>query len=75
MIAVIIASPVAWYFMHSWLQDFAYRMNISWWIFVIGRIIGIVNCIANSKLPGNKSSNRKSCKEFENGMIRKVKIV
>lgn len=32
-IAVIIATPVAWYFMHKWLQDFAYHINIQWWVF------------------------------------------
>jgi ABC-type antimicrobial peptide transport system permease subunit len=35
MIALIIASPIAYYFMHQWLQDFAYRVNISWWIFLV----------------------------------------
>jgi putative ABC transport system permease protein len=34
-LAILIASPVAWYFVHKWLQDFAYRIPISWWIFVI----------------------------------------
>lgn len=40
-IAVIIASPVAWYFMNSWLQDFAYRITMSWWIFVLAGIAGL----------------------------------
>jgi len=33
IISFLIASPVAWYVMHSWLQGFAYRIPISWWIF------------------------------------------
>lgn len=34
-IAVIIATPVAWYFMNHWLQDFAYRIDISAWVFIL----------------------------------------
>jgi ABC-type antimicrobial peptide transport system permease subunit len=34
LIALLIASPVAWYFMNQWLQDFAFRVNVSWWVFV-----------------------------------------
>ncbi len=33
-IAIILASPVAYYLMNRWLQDFAYRIDISWWIFI-----------------------------------------
>ncbi|WP_276500538.1 ABC transporter permease [Terrimonas pollutisoli] len=33
LIALVIAAPVAYYFMHQWLEDFAYRTTISWWIF------------------------------------------
>jgi|SRR5579863_1927968 len=33
IISFLIASPVAWYVMHNWLQEFAYRIQISWWIF------------------------------------------
>lgn len=35
MIAIIIASPVAWLAMNKWLEDFAYRTHISWWMFVL----------------------------------------
>ncbi|MDB5000911.1 MAG: cell division protein FtsX [Mucilaginibacter sp.] len=32
VIAILIASPLAWYLMHLWLQDFAYRVTIQWWV-------------------------------------------
>ena len=38
-IASLIAFPVAWYAMHSWLQDFAYRISIPWWIFLLAGVI------------------------------------
>ena len=34
-ISFLIASPISWYFMNHWLQGFAYRITIGWWIFVI----------------------------------------
>jgi len=35
LIALVIASPMAWYFMNNWLKDFAYRIEITWWTFLI----------------------------------------
>jgi len=32
-LSILIASPIAWYVMHNWLQGFAYRINIQWWMF------------------------------------------
>jgi putative ABC transport system permease protein len=41
VIAIVIASPVAWYFMQQWLQDFTYKTTISWWIFGLAGIAAI----------------------------------
>lgn len=41
-IAVLIAAPIAYYIMYQWLQDFAYRITISWWMFVLGGAIAVV---------------------------------
>lgn len=35
VVANVVAWPLAWWAMHRWLQDFAYRINVSWWVFVL----------------------------------------
>ncbi|HMG66688.1 MAG TPA: ABC transporter permease, partial [Chitinophagaceae bacterium] len=42
VIALVIASPLAWYFMHHWLQDFAYRINIAWYVFAVTGIVAVL---------------------------------
>jgi putative ABC transport system permease protein len=41
-IAIALASPVAWYAMHRWLEDFAYRTYIGWWVFVVAGVAAVV---------------------------------
>jgi len=41
IISALIAFPVAWWAMNKWLQDFAYRTTISWWIFVAAALAAI----------------------------------
>jgi putative ABC transport system permease protein len=42
LIALVLAIPVAWYLMNGWLKDFAYRINIEWWIFLVAAVIAII---------------------------------
>ncbi len=44
LIAIVIASPLAWYAMNEWLTDFAYKINIEWWYFAVAGILAV--CIA-----------------------------
>jgi putative ABC transport system permease protein len=41
LIALLIASPIGWYFMNQWLQDFTYRVQISWWVFIVAGLSAI----------------------------------
>ena len=41
-LALLIASPIAWYFMSQWLTDFAYRIDISWWIFALAGLFALL---------------------------------
>jgi len=45
-IAFVIATPIAWYYMHQWLQDYAYRITISWWVFAAGGLTSIIIALA-----------------------------
>ena len=42
IISIIIATPIAWWLMNKWLIDFAYRIQISWWVFLVAGIISIL---------------------------------
>lgn len=42
LIALVMAAPIGWYFMNKWLQDFAYRIHISWWIFPVAGLFALV---------------------------------
>jgi ABC-type antimicrobial peptide transport system permease subunit len=55
-IAFLIATPLAWYFMNKWLQDYVYRINISWWLFAAGGLVAIVIALATISFQAVKAA-------------------
>ncbi|HVX50871.1 MAG TPA: hypothetical protein VHB48_11980, partial [Chitinophagaceae bacterium] len=45
-VAIVVASPIAWLAMHKWLQGFAYRISISWLVFVITAFVALFIALA-----------------------------
>jgi len=46
LLSLLIAVPVGWWVMHSWLQDFAYRISIEWWVFALGGLLALLIALA-----------------------------
>lgn len=55
-IAFAIATPIAWYYMHQWLQDYVYRINISWWLFAAGGFAAIIIALATISFQAIKAA-------------------
>jgi putative ABC transport system permease protein len=56
IVAIIIASPVAWWIMSKWIEGFAYRINISWWIFLVAGIIALLVALITVSLQAIKAA-------------------
>jgi putative ABC transport system permease protein len=41
-ISAVIAFPLSWWFMHKWLQNYAYRISINWWVFIIAGLLALL---------------------------------
>ena len=48
LIAALIAWPLSWLAVHKWLQDYAYRISISWWIFLVAVMIAVIIALATT---------------------------
>jgi putative ABC transport system permease protein len=45
VVAFVIAIPVAWYTMHQWIENFAYRTELSWWIFLLAACLTMITAL------------------------------
>ncbi|WP_295715896.1 ABC transporter permease [Mucilaginibacter sp.] len=55
-IAFAIAAPIAWYYMHQWLQAYVYRIKISWWLFAAGGFAAIIIALATISFQAIKAA-------------------
>jgi putative ABC transport system permease protein len=56
LVAIVLASPIAWYLMDKWLQDFEYKIAISWWMFATGAGMAIVIAFATVSFQSIKAA-------------------
>ncbi len=56
IIAAVIAFPVAWWAMNKWLQDFAYRINIPWWLFLLAGIMAALVALSTVSFQAIKAA-------------------
>jgi len=55
-IAILVASPLAWWVMHMWLQDFAYRTSISWTVFAMATAAALLTALGTISLQALKAA-------------------
>ncbi|WP_153797359.1 ABC transporter permease [Foetidibacter luteolus] len=65
LVAFVIASPFAWLLMRRWLQDFAYRINLSWWFFALAGVTAVVVALATISFQAVKAALRNPVKSLK----------
>jgi len=66
LVAFIIASPLAWFFMHDWLRKFAYRIEISGWIFLDAGLLAVIIALMTISIQTIKSALVKPADSLRN---------
>ncbi|MBN8823306.1 MULTISPECIES: ABC transporter permease [unclassified Spirosoma] len=56
LIAIVVATPLAWYIANQWLQSFAYKIELTWWFFILAGLIAIVIALATVSFQSVKAA-------------------
>ncbi|MDT7828479.1 ABC transporter permease [Pricia sp. S334] len=64
LLALLIAAPIAGYFMNRWLQDFAYRIDIPWWIFGLSGVVAMTIALLTMGVQAVKAANANPVKSL-----------
>lgn len=65
LISTIVASPLAWYSMSKWLQSFAYRINIHWWVFAMAGTAAIAIALVTVSIQSIKAATANPAKSLK----------
>jgi putative ABC transport system permease protein len=65
IIATIIALPIAGFVMNKWLQDFTYRINMSWWIFAVAGILAAIIALITVSVQAIKAATANPVKSLK----------
>ncbi len=63
-IAFMFAAPISWWLMHNWLQDFAYRITISWWVFGLAGLLAVAIALGTISFQAVKAALAKPVKSL-----------
>ena len=66
IIAAVIAFPIAWWALHKWLQGFAYRISIEWWVFILAAFIALLIAVLTVSFQAIKAAISQSGKIIAN---------
>ena len=64
MLSILVATPIAWYAMHRWLQDFAYRIELSWWFFAAAGLLALMIALATVSVQAIKAAKANPVKNL-----------
>jgi ABC-type antimicrobial peptide transport system permease subunit len=56
LLAIVIASPVAWYALNRWLQDFAHKVTVEWWIFALSGLLALLVALLTVSIQSAKAA-------------------
>jgi putative ABC transport system permease protein len=62
IIAIVITSPIGWWLMTQWLQDYNYRINISWMAFACSGLVAIIIAVITVSFQAGKAAIAKPVK-------------
>jgi putative ABC transport system permease protein len=65
-VALLIATPLAWYIMHNWLQSYAWRINITGWVFVLTGVFAILIAVTTVSVQAIKAALANPVKALRN---------